>query len=227
MLIKKMMILLLVGLVSSLQMGCSSSGDSKVSKAVDEDAVYFEAAKQYLTYSDVFGPQTDLTSHAILKKIEFSSNMAPIRASPDRFLAQVLTVRKKFVVNAENNLMILKRDQPSRKDSTTMTVGMRSGNNRTHIWDAITQSWDWNQGRHRANVVNQCDRIVFNAKGEGVCLVKNGSSITMTKLSQKYGHRIISACAQRDQNAYCTPHGQFSGKNLNLVTNDLTLGDIK
>lgn len=223
MLFKKSKIVVVLILSVSALVGCTKN-DSDQASVVLDDAAYFEAAKQYLTYNDTFGPQTDLTSHVNLKKIEFISS---IGFPTGERLAEVLTVRKKFVANAENNLILLKRDQPSRQDNTTMTVGMMSGNNRSRTWDAVAAMFQGN--RSRSYVVNQCDRIVFNAKGEGVCLVQSGSDINMTKLSQKYGHRLISSCISGASAVWCasSAHKQFSRKQLDLTTDVLTVEDMK
>jgi hypothetical protein len=210
---------------------CSNSSDGKTTTtgtATVNDAAYFEAAKQYLTYNTTFGPQTDLTSHQYRKKIEFSNTIQDW-GNPygSYYLADVLTARKTFVANTDNTLIMLKRIQASRKDETTMTVGLRSGNNRSRVYDAITATFVGN--RSRSYVVDQCERIVFNALGVAACLNLQNGSVVMTKLSQKFSHRLISSCQTGGSTVSCSGsygHKTFSRKSLDLNTNLLTVDPL-
>ncbi len=219
-----------------LVQGCSSSGDSSQSSAsaAVDDTAYFEAAKQYLTYNHTFGAQTDLTSHSNHKKIQFNS--LPQHANSFPFaqgnLGHILTVRKSFVANADNTLIMIKRNQASRKDNTTMTVSMTTGQKTTRQYVAGVGFQSWPDKTYKPGIkTDQCERIVFNADGVGVCLNQSGSSVVMTKLSEKFGHRVVTSCNTytngSDTLIGCSDQNKLvSSKELNLTTNELTLGSF-
>ncbi len=237
---KKTALLIVIFLIIS---GCTDSdGKIKIAKTFTDEE-YFTAAKSYLTYNETFGAATDL-SHPNIKKIEFHS-LPPHAAdnggnglsfedwdqsygSNRGKTGEIATVRKSITVNVDNNLMQLKRILPSRQDETTMTVGIESGVRFTKPWDSQTNDWSWTGSPlySRSYETFQCDRVVFNATGQGACLKSNGSSIVLVKLSQKFGHRIVTACSQTVNTVSCRRKALFSPKTIDRNTGVITLDDL-
>ena len=211
--------------------GCTNATEGSAPSSTPlDDAAYFEAAKSYITYNNTFGPQTDLTSNANLKKVQFHS--LPSQAKNHAFqwgnLAKIVTARKTLIANSENNLIMIKRLQASRKDDTTMTVTMTTGNKMTRHYVPGGGFQHWPDGAYykKGTKTDQCERIVFNADGVGVCLNPNGSSIVMTELSQKFGHRLVTSCVNTGagNEVACNKYNKlFSSKRYDPDTNTLTL----
>lgn len=223
---------LLTGTIILAVWGCSSSDSSTTPIKTFTDADYFNAAKSYLTYNQTFGAANDV-SHPNLKKIDFQS--LPTNSWGGDFQTshpygkgkynELVTVRKNFIMNTENTLMMIKRISPSRKDNTTMTVSMKSGINSTKKWTVGGWIEQYSGIRYKKSYQKiQCDRIVMNAIGQAACLAANGSNISLVRLSEKYGHRIATACAHDINAVNCdgTRTAIVSQKSFNKNTGVVT-----
>jgi hypothetical protein len=208
--IKKIkVILMLAGLVVATW-GCTGSGEKIVKNFTDEE--YFTAAKSYITYNQTFGAATNL-SHSNFKVIEFNS--LPTNSDGNDFQAnhpygkgkytELVTLRKDFISNTDNTLIMIKRIAPSRRDNTTMTLSMKSGNNTTRFWDTNTSGFSWSHIplRNKSYERFECDRIIMNAAGQAACLKAGTTSISLVRLSEKYGHRVSTTCRFDSNETVC------------------------
>jgi hypothetical protein len=173
------------------------------------DGAYLSAAESHLAHTKIFGPATNITT-AHIKKIQFHNDMAIYDGSRT---AEIPTLRKDFIVNSANTLMVLKRTLPSRKDETSMQVHMYSGLNKSILAGS----------RSRARAHDYCDRIAFNAVGEGACLIADSSGyISVVRMSPKYGHRLISSGLDYTTSiATYKANKQFSRKNIEKGTGNI------
>jgi hypothetical protein len=174
--------------------GCSQAG-SEDTKASND---YFETAKAYINASTPFGSQTNVDDSLNIK-IEFDPSLTTHSGSQNiTNVGYLATVRKKLTMNADKTLIMIERIQASQKDGTTMSLTMRSGNNKRRTDDGLGGFF-----RQKGFTDTACDRIVFNATGQGVCLNMIGGSLQMSKLSTSFGNRIASGCSDTGTGISC------------------------
>jgi hypothetical protein len=119
------------------------------------DAAYFSAAAAVLPMGATFGSGTNL--NAPFNEIKFDS-----AAAYPSFDAKVASLRKRFVKNASNNLILLKRKYT------------RMGNNNPA--SSCSPMWYWQRG----NGQQPYDVVVFDAKGNWVGFMNHTAVVAGT-----------------------------------------------
>jgi hypothetical protein len=185
------------------------SGGKQKAKVLSNADFYDEASK-YLTTNTQFGASTRLdqvlsVNNAVkVIDIEFPTIATlPILTSTfplftffsdnklNHVKAHFYTTTKFFFMNSQKNLILIKRDRPSRTKGV-MTLPITIGHNRDNPDSIANLSYD-------TLSKSECDRIVMNAEGNAVCFGINGKTIQMLKLVPRFGFRLSSITCSQDQ----------------------------
>lgn len=143
------------------------------------DAEYFAAAESYLLADDGTTFQ-DADAHLAspFVNIAFTPPMSTrFEVADDAGTVEYLSLRRRFVLNADKNLILMKRVYKSR---TNALDDCRAATIRKHASD---DSIVYDETRYFRN---RCDAIVINREGAGVCLLVDDNVISIANPNSQH-----------------------------------------
>lgn len=134
------------------------------------DADYFDAARPALSPSVVFSG-SDARLAAPFVNIEFAPPVSGrYQIAEGDGTVELLSLRRRFVLDPENRMILMKRVYPSRRSGTCL-----AGSIRKHQYDLGPEDTK----EVNRDVHNPCDAIVLNKAGAGVCILINAGVPTI------------------------------------------------